>query len=117
VTGCVVNCVLSNQSASKDGWTGLIAGQTKSTASTTFKLVFGTASDPVLIVNTSRIEYGSNANPATITPGDAINNEANARKWLMGTESKLYDASAGSSNTGIVDFNFSIATPAQAGIK
>ncbi len=117
VTGCVVNCVLSNLSASKDGWTGLITGQTKSTASTAFKLVFGTASDPVLIVNTSRIEYGSNDNPATITPGDAINNEANARKWLMGTESKLYDATAGSSNTGIVDFNFSIATPAQAGIK
>ncbi len=117
VTGCVVNCVLSNQSASKDGWTGIIAGQTKSTSSTTFKLVFGTASDPVLIVNTSRIEYGSNANPAEITPGDVIDSEANARKWLMGTESKLYDASAGSSNTGIVDFNFSIATPAQAGIN
>lgn len=117
VTGCVVNCVLSNQSASKDGWTGIIAGQTKSTSSTTFKLVFGTASDPVLIVNTSRIEYGSNANPAEITPGDVIDSEANARKWLMGTESKLYDASAGSSNTGIVDFNFSIVTPTQAGIN
>ena len=116
VTGCVVNCVLSNQSAGKDGWTGLIAGQTKSTSSTAYKLVFGTASDPVLIVNTSRIEYGSNSNPATITPGDAINNEASAFKWLMGAESKLYDASAGSSNANIVDFHFSIATPAQAGI-
>ena len=117
VTGCVVNCVLSNQSASKDGWTGLIAGQTKSTSSTSYKLVFGTASEPVLIVNTSRVEYGSNSNPATITPGDVIDNEANAKKWLMGAESKLYDASAGSSNTGIVDFNFSVVTPTQAGIN
>ena len=29
----------------------------------------------------------------------------------MGKESKLYDASAGSSNKSIVDFNFSIVAP------
>lgn len=110
VTGCVVNCVLSNQSAGKDGWTGLIAGQTKSTSSTGFKLVFGTASNPVKIVNTSRIEYGSNSNPATITPGDVINNDANAKKWLMGTESKLYDATNGTSDPNIVAFNYSIVS-------
>ena len=117
VTGCVVNCTLSNKSASKDGWTGIIAGQTKSTSSTAFKLIFGTASDPVLIVNTCKIEYGSDANPAEITPGDVINTEANACKWLMGAESKLYDAASGSSNKGIVDFNFQVVSAAQAGIE
>ncbi len=117
VTGCIVNCTLSNQSPSKEGWTGIVAGQTKSTSSTSYKLAFGTASDPILIVNTSKIEYGSNSNPATITPGDVINTTANAYKWLMGTESKLYNASTGSSNTDKVDFNFTIVSPTQAGIE
>lgn len=116
VTGCIINCTLSNQTVGKDTYTGIIAGQTKSTTSTTYKLVFGTVSDPVLIVNTSKFEYGTASNPATITAGDVMNTDANVKKWLMGSTSKLYDATNGSSNTSIVDFHYSIATAAQAGI-
>jgi len=117
VTGCVINCTLSNQTVGKDNYTGIITGQTKSTTSTAYKLVFGTASDPVLIVNTSKFEYGTASNPATITAGDVMNTDANVKKWLMGSTSKLYDATNGSSNTNIVDFHYVIATSALAGIQ
>lgn len=117
VTGCIINCTLSNQTVGKDNYTGIITGQTKSTTSTAYKLVFGTASDPVLIVNTSKFEYGTASNPATITAGDVMNTDANVKKWLMGSTSKLYDATNGTSNTNIVDFNYSIVTAAQAGIQ
>ncbi|MCR5326860.1 MAG: hypothetical protein K6E37_08970 [Bacteroidales bacterium] len=117
VTGCIINCTLSNQTVGKDNYTGIIAGQTKSTTSTSYKLVFGTASDPVLIVNTSKFEYGTASNPATITSGDVMNTDANVKKWLMGSTSKLYDATNGTSNTNIVDFNYVIVTSAQAGIE
>lgn len=117
VTGCIINCTLSNQTVGKDNYTGIITGQTKSTTSTSYKLVFGTASDPVLIVNTSKFEYGTASNPATITPGDVMDTDANVKKWLMGSTSSLYDATNGTSNTNIVDFNYSIVTPAQAGIN
>ena len=117
VTGCIINCTLSNQEASQDGYTGIVTGQTKSTSSTTNKVVFGTASDPVMIVNTSHLEYGTGSNPATITPGDVMDTDANVKKWLMGSTSKLYSASAGSSNTNLVDFNYLIVTSAQAGIN
>jgi len=110
VTGCVVNCTLSNQTVGKDTYTGIITGQTKSTTSTAFKLVFGTPSDPVRIVNTSKFEYGTGSNPATITPGDVMNSDANVKKWLMGSTSKLYDATNGTSNSDIVAFNYSIVS-------
>ena len=117
VTGCVINCTLSNQTVGKDNYSGIITGQTKSTASTAYKLVFGTPSDPVMIVNSSHFEYGTGSNPATITPGDVMNTDANVKKWLMGSTSKLYDATNGSSNTDIVDFHYSIVTAAAAGIE
>ena len=108
VTGCIINCTLSNQTVGKDNYTGIIAGQTKSTSSTAYKLIFGTAADPVKIVNTSKFEYGTGSNPATITPGDVMNTDANVKKWLMGSTSKLYDAANGTSNPDIVDFNYTI---------
>lgn len=117
VTGCIINCTMSNQTVDKDNYTGIVAGQVKSTGSTAYKLVFGTISNPVLIVNTSKFEYGSASNPATITPGDVMNTDANVKKWLMGSTSSLYNSANGSSNTDIVDFNYVIATPAQAGIE
>jgi hypothetical protein len=46
-----------------------------------------------------------------------MNTDANVKKWLMGSTSKLYDATNGTSNTNIVDFNYSIVTAAQAGIQ
>jgi hypothetical protein len=116
VTGCIINCTLSNQTVGKDNYTGIITGQTKSTTSTAYKLVFGTAADPVLIVNTSKFEYGTASNPATITAGDVMDTDTNVKKWLMGSTSKVYDATNGTSNTDIVDFHYSIVTPAQAGL-
>ena len=116
VTGCIINCTMSNQTVGKDNYTGIVAGQVKSTSSTAYKLVFGTAANPIMIVNTSNYEYGTGSNPATITPGDVMDTDANVKKWLMGSTSSLYDATNGSSDTDIVDFNYVIATAAQAGI-
>jgi hypothetical protein len=67
-------------------------------------------------VNTTQFQYGSNATPAVITQGDVITTTALANKWLMGSSSSLYDASAGSSDTSKVDFHYSIVTAAQAGV-
>ena len=117
VTGCIINCTMSNQTVGKDNYSGIITGQTKSTTSTAYKLVFGTAANPILIVNTSKFEYGTGSNPATITPGDVMNTDANVKKWLMGSTSSLYDATNGSSDTSKVDFNYVLATPASAGME
>ena len=117
VTGCIINCTMSNQTVGKDNYSGIITGQTKSTTSTAYKLVFGTAANPVLIVNTSKFEYGTGSNPATITPGDVMDTDANVKKWLMGSTSKVYDATNGTSNTDIVDFHYLIVTAAQAGLE
>ncbi|MBR4228001.1 MAG: hypothetical protein IKR72_02755 [Bacteroidales bacterium] len=119
VTDCIVACTFGQRtgSESKDNYKGIIAGQTRSTSSTAYKMVFGTAEHPILIVNTTNFQYGTNANPAVITQGDVITTTALANKWLMGSSSNLYDSANGSSDTSKVDFNYVIATPAQAGIE
>ncbi len=114
VTDCVVACTISNKTTADNcaNWTALIAGKTFSSSSTAYKLVFGTPSNPILIVNTCRFEFAD-------VPGsnETITTTALANKWLMGASSSLYDATNGSSNTDKVDFNYSIVTPAQAGIE
>lgn len=114
VTDCVVACTISNKTNAdgSDDWTALIAGKTFSTNSTAYKLVFGTPSNPIMIVNTCSIEFADV--PAS---NETINTTALANKWLMGSSSSLYDAEQGSSDTNIVDFNFVLATPATAGIE
>ena len=119
VTDCTVACTFGQKkgSESKDNYKGIIAGQTKSKSSTGYKVEFGTASNPILIVNTTNFQYGTDANPAVITQGDIITTTALANKWLMGSASSLYDATNGSSDTGKVDFHYIIGASAQAGIN
>jgi hypothetical protein len=113
VTDCVVACTISNKTTgSYDDYTGLIAGECFSTSSTSYQLVVGTAASPVMIVNTCSIEY-SDASGSNET----INTTAKANKWLMGSHSSLYDATNGTSDTSKLDFNYTIATAAQAGIE
>ena len=114
--GCIVACTFGNRSLGKDNYKGIITGQTKSKGSTDYKVTFGSAGSPVMVVNTTNFQYGTDANPAVITQGDEITTNALAYKWLMGSSSSLYDATNGSSDTSKVDFNFTLATPAQAGI-
>ena len=113
VTDCVVACTISNKTNADgcDDWTALIAGKTFSTGSTVYKLVFGTSTNPIMIVNTCSIEFSDV--PAS---NETITTTALAKKWLMGSSSSLYSETDGSSNTDKVDFNFVLATPAQAGI-
>ncbi|MBP5635928.1 MAG: hypothetical protein J6X25_00200 [Bacteroidales bacterium] len=114
VTDCIVACTIKNKTNADgcDDWTALIAGKTFSTGSTEYKLVFGTAGHPIMIVNTSSIEFadvsGSN---------ETISTTAIANKWLMGSSSSLYSAANGSSDTDKVDFHYEIVTPTQAGIQ
>lgn len=117
--GCIVACTFGQRtgSESKDNYKGIICGQTKSTSSTGYKVTFGSAASPVLVVNTTNFQYGTNATPAVITQGDIITTTALANKWLMGSSSKLYNATNGTSDASKVDFNYVIATPAQAGIN
>lgn len=115
--GCIVGCTFGNQTVSKDNYKGIIAGQTKSTSSTEYKVTFGSAGSPIMIVNTTNFQYGTNANPAVITQGDVINTTALANKWLMGSASSLYSAADGTSDTSKIDFNYTIVTPASAGIE
>ena len=113
VTDCIVACTICNKSNSSDydDYTGLIAGKSFSTSSTSYQLVVGTAAAPVMIVNTSSIEFYSASGS-----NETINTTAKANKWLVGSNSNLYDATNGSSDTSKLDFNYVIATPAQAGI-
>ena len=117
--GCIVACTFGQRtgSESKDSFKGIICGKTMSTSSTGYKVTFGSAASPVLIVNTTNFQYGTNATPAVITQGDVITTTALANKWLMGSSSSLYNATNGSSNTAKVDFNYSLVTSAQAGIE
>ena len=117
--GCIVACTFGQRTGSegKDNYKGIICGQTKSTTSTGYKVTFGSAASPILIVNTTNFQYGTNATPAVITQGDVITTTALANKWLMGSSSSLYNATNGSSNTAKVDFNYSLVTSAQAGIE
>lgn len=114
VTDCIVACTISNKSNSSDydDYTGLIAGKSFSTSSTAYQLVVGTAVNPVMIVNTCSIEYSD-------TPGsnETINTTAKANKWLVGSNSSLYSAADGTSDTSKLDFNYTIVTPASAGIE
>jgi hypothetical protein len=114
VTDCVVACTISNKTNADNcsDWTALIAGKTFSTSSTSYKLVFGTASNPILIVNNCRIEFAD-------VPGssETITTTAKACKWLMGASSSLYDATSGTSDASKVDFNFVLSTPAVSGIE
>ena len=114
VTDCVVACTISNKTNADDcsNWTALIAGKTFSTSSTTYKLVFGTASNPILIVNNCRIEFADV--PAS---SETITTTALAKKWLMGASSSLYDPTNGTSDASKVDFNFVLSTPAVSGIE
>ena len=117
--GCIVACTFGQRtgSESKDSYKGIICGQTKSTSSTGYKVTFGSAASPVLIVNTTNFQYGTNATPAVITQGDVVTTTALANKWLMGSSSSLYNAANGSSDTGKVEFHYSIVSSAQAGIE
>ena len=113
VTDCVVACTISNNTTGAyDDYTGLIAGECFSTSSTSYQLVVGTAASPVMIVNTCSIEYS-----AASGSNETINTTAKANKWLMGSHSSLYDATNGTSDTSKLDFNYTIATAAQAGIE
>lgn len=114
VTDCVVACTISNKTNADgcDDWTALIAGKTFSTSSTAYKLVFGTASNPILILNTSRIEFAD-----VPSSSETISTNALAYKWLMGSSSSLYDATTGSSDTNKVDFHFSLVSSISAGIQ
>lgn len=116
--GCIVACTFGQRTGSeaKDNYKGIICGHTKSTGSTAYKVTFGSAGAPIQVVNTTQFTYGTNATPAVITTGDVITTDALALKWLMGSSSKLYNASTGSSNTDIVDFNFQVATAASVGL-
>lgn len=117
--GCIVACTFGQRkgSESKDSYKGIVCGKCNSTSSTAYKVTFGSAGNPIQVVNTTQFQYGSNDTPAVITQGDIITTTALANKWLMGSSSSLYDATNGSSNTNIVDFNYVIASPAQAGIN
>lgn len=117
-TDCIVACTFGQKTGSsgKDNYKGIIAGEAKSTSSTGYKVEFGSVSNPILIVNTTNFQYGTDANPAVITQGDIITTTALANKWLMGSVSALYDATNGTSDASKVDFNYVIATAAQAGI-
>ena len=114
VTDCVVACTISNKTTADNcaNWTALIAGKTFSTSSTSYKLVFGTSTNPIMIVNTCSIEFAD-----VPSSNETITTTALANKWLMGASSSLYDATNGSSDASKVDFNYVIATPAQAGIN
>ena len=116
--GCIVACTFGQRtgSESKDSYKGIICGKCNSTSSTGYKVTFGSSSDPIQVVNTTNFQYGTNATPAVITQGDVITTTALANKWLMGSSSSLYDATNGSSDLSKVDFNYTIATPVQAGI-
>ena len=114
VTDCVVAFTISNKTTA-DGsanWTALIAGKTFSTSSTAYKLVFGTSTNPIMIVNTCSIEFSDV--PAS---NETITTTALANKWLMGSASTLYNETTGSSDTSKVDFHFTVVTPATAGIE
>ncbi|MBR3075373.1 MAG: hypothetical protein IKH11_06430 [Bacteroidales bacterium] len=117
--GCIVACTFGQRtgSESKDNYKGIICGQCKSKGSTSYKVTFGSSGAPVQVVNTTKFQYGTNADPAVITQGDIITSTALANKWLMGSSSSLYSASDGSSNTAKVDFNYTLVTSAQAGIE
>ncbi|MBO4671350.1 MAG: hypothetical protein J5640_05875 [Bacteroidales bacterium] len=117
--GCIVACTFGQRTGSeaKDNYKGIITGRTMSKSSTGYKVTFGSAASPVMIVNTTNFQYGTNDNPAVITQGDVVNTTAIAYKWLMGSSSSLYDATNGTSDASKVDFNFVLATPAQAGVE
>lgn len=117
--GCIVACTFGQRtgSESKDSYKGIVCGKCNSTSSTGYKVTFGSAVNPILVVNTTQFQYGSDATPAVITQGDVITTTALANKWLMGSSSSLYNAANGSSDTSKVDFNYVIATPAAAGIN
>lgn len=117
--GCILACTFGQRtgSESKDSYKGIVCGKCNSTSSTSYKVTFGSSSEPIQVVNTTKFQYGTNATPAVITTGDIVTTTALANKWLMGSSSSLYDATNGTSNTNIVDFNYSIVTAAQAGIQ
>lgn len=117
--GCILACTFGQRtgSESKDSYKGIVCGKCNSTSSTSYKVTFGSSSEPIQVVNTTKFQYGTNATPAVITTGDIITTTALANKWLMGSSSSLYNATNGTSNTNIVDFNYSIVTAAQAGIQ
>ncbi|MBQ6822889.1 MAG: hypothetical protein IJP39_10800 [Bacteroidales bacterium] len=117
--GCIVACSFGQRTGSenKDNFKGIICGQAKSTSSTDYKVTFGSATSPVLVVNTTNFQYGTDATPAVITQGDVVTTTALANKWLMGSSSSLYNAINGSSDTGKVEFHYSIVSSAQAGIE
>ena len=114
VTDCVVACTISNKTNAdgSDDWTALIAGKTFSNSSTAYKLVFGTLANPIMIVNTCSIEFAD-----VPSSNETITTTALVNKWLMGSSSSLYNAANGTSDASKVDFNYVIATPAQAGIN
>jgi len=117
--GCIVACIFGQRtgSESKDTYKGIICGQTKSTSSTGYKVTFGSASSPIGIASSTSFQYGTNATPAVITTGDVITTNALANKWLMGSSSKLYSSSAGSSDTGKIDFNYVLVSAVPAGME
>ena len=112
VTDCIVACTISNKSAGKyDDYSGIIAGEYLGTSSNS-KMVFGTSANPIMIVNTCSFEFSSASGS-----NETLTTTAIANKWLVGSHSSLYDATNGSSNTSKLDFNYTLVTPAQAGIE
>ena len=117
--GCIVACTFGQRtgSESKDSYKGIVCGKCNSTSSTSYKVTFGSSSEPIQVVNTTNFQYGTNATPAVITQGDVVTNTALANKWLMGSSSSLYNAANGTSDASKVDFNYTLVSAAQAGIE
>ena len=112
VTDCIVACTISNKSAGKyDDYSGIIAGEYLGTSSSS-KMVFGTSSNPIMIVNTCSFEFSSASGS-----NETVTTTAIANKWLVGSHSSLYDATNGTSDTSKLDFNYTLVTAAQAGIE
>ena len=115
--GCVVACdVLNAQTYDKWGYCGLVAGEVYSKDSWPYKVTVGSAANPLMIVNTTKVATGDNGNPANETVLDDITSVAIANKYVMGKKNTLYSSTDGSNDATKLELNLSVVTSAQAGI-
>lgn len=116
--GCVVACdVLNAQTYNKWGYCGLVAGEVFSKDSWPYKVTVGSAANPLMIVNTTKVATGNDGNPATETVLDNITSVAIANKYVMGKKNALYSSTDGSNDVTKLELNLSVVTSAQAGIE
>ena len=115
--GCIVACdVLNAQTYDKWGYCGLVAGEVYSKDSWPYKVTVGSAANPLMIVNTTKVATGDNGNPANETVLDNITSVAIANKYVMGKKNTLYSSTDGSNDATKLELNLSVVTSAQAGI-